>query len=68
MVPVDGEVTFRLESLGSTNGVLLNGKSMAAGEIVPLHSRDVVALGDVTLLFLDARALFEHLPELIGPA
>jgi pSer/pThr/pTyr-binding forkhead associated (FHA) protein len=61
--PVPG---FRLEDLGSGNGVAINGRRLQKGESAAVVNRDVVNLGDVALLFLDVEGLFEHLPELVA--
>jgi pSer/pThr/pTyr-binding forkhead associated (FHA) protein len=63
---LDGEGGFRLRDAGSSNGVAINGRRLAKDETAPLAPRDVVAFGDVALLFLDGPAFFDALPILVG--
>ncbi len=54
---------FTLVDLGSQNGVSVNGNK---GARLRLTSGDVVELGDVSLLFLDAAELWDGLSRLQG--
>ena len=49
---------------GGHNGVRVNGKRLAEGATQKICSGDVVELGDVSLLFLDASELYDGLPRL----
>ena len=55
---------FTLFDLGSHNGVSVNGQKVK--QQVKLTSGDIVELGDVSLLFLDANELWDGLPRLQG--
>lgn len=50
--------------LGSQNGVAVNGRRLRSGGQDALCSGDVLDLGDVSLLLLDAGAFFDGLPRL----
>ena len=63
LLVVDGP-RFSLVDLGSHNGIAVNGKAVASKGKAPLASGDVVDLGDVSLLFLDAADLWDGLPRL----
>lgn len=58
--------TFTIIDVGSSNGVAVNGRRAKTGEPMPLHSGDVVELGDIVVLFLDAPGFYEHLPKMAG--
>lgn len=49
---------------GGHNGVSINGKRLPEGSSQKVSSGDVVDLGDVSLLFLDAGELYDGLPRL----
>lgn len=55
---------FSIANAGGHNGVSVNGKPIAKGGSHKLMSGDVVELGDVSLLFLDAAELYDGLPRL----
>jgi len=57
---------FSLIDLDSDNGTGINGMPLVPGTPQTLRSGDVVHLGDVSFVFLDARALYSHLPALTG--
>ncbi len=57
---------FSLLDLDSDNGTGINGMPLVPGISQSLRSGDVVHLGDVSFVFLDARALYSHLPALTG--
>jgi pSer/pThr/pTyr-binding forkhead associated (FHA) protein len=56
--------TFAIADAGGDNGIAVNGKAIARGAAHKLASGDVVDLGDVSLLFLDAAELYDGLPRL----
>lgn len=56
--------TFSITDAGGNNGIAVNGKKLARGSAHRLTSGDVVDLGDVALLFLDASELYDGLPRL----
>lgn len=56
--------TFAIADAGGDNGIAVNGKAIARGVSHKLASGDVVDLGDVSLLFLDAAELYDGLPRL----
>ncbi len=51
---------------GGHNGVSVNGKRLLQGAQQRIGSGDVVELGDVSLLFLDAPELYDGLPRLMS--
>lgn len=57
---------FSLVDTGSANGLAVNGRRAARNGRLALASGDIVDLGDVSLLFLDAPALWDGLPRLAG--
>lgn len=57
---------YSLLDLESDNGTGINGMPLVPGTPQSLRSGDVVHLGDVSFVFLDARALYSHLPALTG--
>lgn len=59
------EETIQLRCLQATNGVAVNGRQLSPNEAVPLSSGDILELGDVSLLFLEAGALWDGLPRLM---
>jgi NAD(P)H-dependent FMN reductase len=44
---------WALADLGSTNGTFLNGAQLSAGQLIHLHSGDIVRLGQLTLIYYD---------------
>jgi hypothetical protein len=52
---------FTIRDLGSSNGLEVNGRA-APAEAYLLSSGDVVAMGDVEFVYLDAAAFYERLP------
>ena len=54
----------RVVDLGSQNGVAVNGRKLTSGGQDVLSSGDVLDLGDVSLLLLDAGEFFDGLPRL----
>lgn len=44
--------TYRVSDAGSRNGVLLNGRTLAAEEIATLRHKDVIQMSDCQVLFL----------------
>jgi hypothetical protein len=63
LLVIDG-ARFTIVDLGSHNGISVNGKRTVAKGKTPLSSGDVLELGDVSLLFLDAADLWDGLPRL----
>lgn len=53
---------FELKDLGGANGTRINGRPAPAGGYL-LTSGDIVALGDVECVFLDADAFWERVPS-----
>jgi hypothetical protein len=43
--------TYQLGDAGSTNGTLLNGQAVEAGEPVQLKDRDIISFGDCDFMF-----------------
>jgi hypothetical protein len=58
------EARFTVYDLGSHNGMSVNGQKVK--QQARLTSGDIVELGDVSLLFLDASELWDGLPRLQG--
>src|SRR5690606_34486945 len=52
---------FELKDLGAANGTRINGRAAPAGGYL-LTSGDIVALGDVECVFLDADAFWQRVP------
>ena len=57
---------WSLIDLESDNGTGVNGMILVPGIPQGLRSGDVVQLGDFCFVFIDVRALFSHLPALLG--
>ena len=55
---------IKVVDLGSQNGVAVNGRKLKSGGQDVLGSGDVLDLGDVSLLLLDASEFFDGLPRL----
>jgi len=55
---------FGVVDLESSNGTKVNGRALEVRAEGRLKNGDVLTLGDVELLFLDADMLFERLPDL----
>jgi hypothetical protein len=62
---VDGGVWFVVDR-GSDNGTGVNGLALVPDSPQRVRSGDVLQLGDVVLLFLDAASFHAHLPTLAG--
>lgn len=56
--------TMTVVDLGSQNGIAVNGRRLRGGGQEALQSGDVLDLGDVSLLLLDAGAFWDGLPRL----
>lgn len=56
--------TLTVVDLGSQNGVAVNGRRLRPGGQDALRSGDVLDLGDVSLLLLEASEFFDGLPRL----
>jgi hypothetical protein len=59
----EGEAFFFVD-LGSSNGLSVNGRPAQKQGRIAVASGDVVDLGDVSMLFLDAPSLWDGLPRL----
>jgi hypothetical protein len=57
---------WQLTDLDSDNCSGVNGLPLVPGVAHALRSGDVVHFGDVSFVFLDAKALYSHLPALTG--
>lgn len=57
---------FAILDLDSDNGTGVNGMPLVPGASQLLKSGDILHLGDVSFLFLDARGFASHLPALVG--
>ncbi len=66
LIGVDDDGVVSVTDLGSDNGTAINGMALAVRAPQELRSGDVLELGDVAFLFLDAGAFFSHLPALGG--
>lgn len=61
-----GTAAFSVIDEGSANGVSVNGKPVAKRGKAAIKSGDVIDLGDVALLFLDANELYDGLPRIVS--
>jgi hypothetical protein len=53
--------SYRVSDAGSHNGTLLNGKKLLEGEQAPVRSKDMLRLGRINLIFMNATDLYELL-------